>query len=204
MSTCDPLSKGGCLWVNEQVNQSDLTCSESFAQIIFKALKRENYTVYYKKEKMREMCAQIWFVLIYYPENHLTALSIHHMTPCGGALNQVNHKPKSTGSQCLLYGLQKNHKGVKGKEKKWMMSQWSDSHYSKGANSHYRGVIVQRGVRNVMKKWVFSLMEDPAPQIIPVCNELLHKTHFKREKSHFNYTVLWIRVLIWYTDFNKV
>lgn len=102
MSTCDPMSKGGCLWVIEQVNQSDLACSESFAQIIFKALKRENYAVYYKKEKIREMCAQIWFVLIYYPENHLTALSIHHLTPCGGTLNQVNHQPKSTGSQCLL------------------------------------------------------------------------------------------------------
>lgn len=30
-------------------------------------------------------------------------------------------------------------------------------------------------------------MEDPAPEIIPVCNELLHKTHFKGEKSNFNY-----------------
>ena len=66
--------------------------------------------------------------------------------------------------------------------------------------------MVQRGVSNVGKRGVFSLMEDSAV-IIPGSNTLLCKTHFITEKSSFNWMILRQRsptTFLRSTDVNKV
>lgn len=113
----------------------------------------------------------------------------------GGSWNEDNHSPGSAGENTIavVYNAcrrqpqrsqtQAKKEGMGGAVAPWLL---------------FIGGIVQRGVKMSSRRNEFSLWYK-TPQVTPVSGEMLHNTHYKREKKKknciFNYSGFWRKSL---------